>query len=119
MGRLRWAEDPTYVFGTLGSFLQIEDGHQAPDAVFARGAENARKAIDQLTSAIRRTRGGWFKANLARFIAGRVRQLMGLRESPKFFAVRMMWIIRSELLKTGAEFVQAGELERVDENLPG
>jgi rifampicin phosphotransferase len=115
MGRPRWAEDPTYVFGTLGSYLQIEDGEKAPDVIFARGAENARKAIDQLTAAIRRTRRGWIKANLARFFAGRARELMGLRESPKFFAVRMMWIIRGELLKSGAEFVQAGELDRADD----
>jgi len=115
MGRSRWAEDPTYVFATLGSYLQIEDGDQAPDVVFARGAENASKAIDQLTSALRKTHRGWIKARMARFLAGRARELMGLRESPKFFAVRMMWIIRSELLKTGAEFVQAGELGRADD----
>ena len=83
--------------------------------MFARGAENARQAIDQLTSAIRRTRGGWIKANLARFFAGRARELMGMRESPKFFLVRMLWIIRSELLKSGAEFIQAGELEQADD----
>jgi rifampicin phosphotransferase len=115
MGRPRWAEDPTYVFVTLSSYLQIEEGEKAPDAVFARGAENARKAIDQLATAIRRTRRGWIKAKLVRFMAGRARELMGLRESPKFFVVRMMWIIRSELLKTGAEFVQAGELDRADD----
>jgi phosphohistidine swiveling domain-containing protein len=115
MGRPRWAEDPTYVFVTLAAYLQIEDGDQAPDVMFARGAEKARKAIDQLTSAMRQTRRGWIKARLARFFAGRARELMGLRESPKFFAVRMMWIIRSELLKSGAEFVQAGELERADD----
>jgi rifampicin phosphotransferase len=115
MGRPRWGEDATYVFATLGSYLQIEDGDQAPDAVFARGAESAQRAIDQLALALRRTRQGWIKARLARFLAGRARQLMGLRESPKFFAVRMMWIIRSELLKTGEEFVRSGELERADD----
>jgi pyruvate,water dikinase len=83
--------------------------------VFARGAENANKAINQLASVLSRTPGGWIKARLARFLAGRARQLMGLRESPKFFIVRMMWIIRNELLKTGAEFVQAGELARADD----
>jgi pyruvate,water dikinase len=115
MGRPRWAEDATHVFVILSSYLQIEDGDQAPDAVFGRGAENARKAIDQLCSALRRTRHGWIKARLARFLAGRARELMGLRESPKFFAVRRMWIIRRELLKTGEEFVRDGELERADD----
>ena len=115
MGRPRWAEDPTYVFVTLAAYLRIEDSDQAPDAVFARGAENANRAIDQLASALGCTPGGEIKARLARFLAGRARQLMGLRESPKFFLVRMMWVIRSGLLKIGAEFVQSGELARADD----
>lgn len=40
---------------------------------------------------------------------------MGLRENPKFFAVRMMWIIHRELKKTGQEFVSSGELEHADD----
>ena len=40
---------------------------------------------------------------------------MGARESPKFFAVRMMHIIHRELLKVGREFAAAGELERADD----
>jgi pyruvate,water dikinase len=115
MGRPRWAEDATYVFVILGSYLQIEDGDQAPDVVFGHGAENAHKAIDQLSSALQKTHRGWIKARLARFLSRRTRELMGLRESPKFFAVRMMWIIRHELLKTGEEFAQTGELERADD----
>jgi pyruvate,water dikinase len=42
---------------------------------------------------------------------------MGIRESPKFFMVRMLGLLRSELLKTGGEFVQAGELARADDLL--
>jgi pyruvate,water dikinase len=115
LGRRRWSDDPAYVFEMLANFLKIEEGAQAPDAVFARGSASAQQAIAQLGAAVRKARHGWLKAGLLRFFAGRARQLMGMRESPKFFAVRLMWLIQRELLKTGQEFVQAGELERSDD----
>jgi pyruvate,water dikinase len=115
LGRTRWAEDPTHVLEMLTSFLHIEDSAQAPDLVFARGAGSAEEALDQLTAAVRKTRRGWLKARLVRFFGGRARQLMGLRETPKFSAVRLMWIVHRELLKTGREFVRAGELSAPDD----
>jgi rifampicin phosphotransferase len=115
LGRKRWADDPTYVFEMLAGYLKIDDDAHAPDAVFARGSASAEQAIAQLGAALRQTRHGWLKARLLRFFAGRTRQLMGMRESPKFFAVRLMWLVQRELLKTGAEFVEAGDLVRADD----
>ncbi len=115
LGRTRWAEDPTHVFEMLINFLQIEDESKAPDAVFARSAASAEEAVGKLAAAVRKTRGGWIKARLVRFFAGRARQLMGARESPKFFAVRMMYIIHRELLALGREFAASGELEQADD----
>jgi phosphohistidine swiveling domain-containing protein len=110
LGRTRWAEDPGQVFEMLAGMARLEDESQAPDAAFARGAASAQQAITDLTAAVRLTPRGRLKAHLVQFAASRARQLMGLRESPKFFAVRMMWIAHRELLKTGQEFVAAGEL---------
>ncbi len=115
MGRRRWQEDPTHVFEMLASYLQIEDGNQAPDEVFARGAGAAQQAVDRLAAGVNQTRGGWLKARLVRFFATRMRELMGARESPKFFAVRMMGLLRQELLESGAAFVETGELEHTDD----
>jgi len=47
--------------------------------------------------------------------AGRMRRLMGIRESPKFFAVRMFGLIRSELLVCGLQMAEAGELAQADD----
>jgi pyruvate,water dikinase len=115
LGRPRWADDPTHVFEMLCSFLQIEAENQAPDAVFAQGVAAAEEAVAQLVRIVRRSPRGWLKAGLVRFFAGRARQLMGARESPKFFAVRMMWLVQRELLKSGQEFVQRGDLDRRDD----
>ena len=115
LGRARWREEPLHLFEVLGSYLQMADGEEAPDAVFARGAQAAQATLERLVSALRHTRGGWVKAGLARFFGGRARALMGARESPKFFAVRLFGLVRRELLASGALFVQAGELDQPDD----
>ncbi len=115
LGRTRWATDPTHLFEMLGSFLQITDESRAPDIVFAAGAEAAGQAVQELVRRVSSQPGGWIKAGLIRFFAGRARQLMGARENPKFFAVRMMFILQQALLQTGQEFVRAGELKSPDD----
>jgi pyruvate,water dikinase len=44
-----------------------------------------------------------------------MRELMGARESPKFFAVRMFGLLRTPLLQAGAELVRTGELQQPDD----
>ena len=115
LGRPRWAEDPTHVFEMLSSFMQIEDTSKAPDMMFEQAARSAEAAVARIVSSLRTSRGGVMKSARARFLASRVRQLMGLRESPKFFAVRLEWVLRRELLRLGQEFVAAGELRQADD----
>ncbi|MBN2084570.1 MAG: hypothetical protein JW748_05045, partial [Anaerolineales bacterium] len=79
LGRTRWAEDPTHVFEMLINFLQIEDEDKAPDAVFTRSAASAEESVGRLAAMVGNSRGGWIKARLVRFFAGRARQLMGAR----------------------------------------
>lgn len=115
IGRQRWQEDPTHVFEMLSSYLQIEDGDQAPHKIFVRSAESAQRAVNRLAEGVRQLPGGWFKARQVRFLASRMRELLCIRESPKFFAVRMMALVRRELLQSGADLVEAGELDQADD----
>ncbi len=115
LGRERWSEDPAPVFGMLSGYLQIIQPEQAPDAVFARSEAAAQAALERLYAALARTPGGWFKLRRARFLAGRMRRLLGLRESPKFFVVRLMASLRAPLLDAGAELARAGEFEHPDD----
>lgn len=115
LGRGRWIEDPTPVFEALTGYLKIDNPELSPDAVFKRGAVSAQAAIAELQSRLRKTRTGWIKARLAGFFASRVRQILGLRESPKFFAVRMFNLIRQELLTCGRELTASGELDQPDD----
>ncbi len=115
LGRPRWSEDPTHVFEVLNGYLQIPPGESAPDAVFASGATSGEAALDRLVAALRHSRGGWFKAWQARFLGSRVRELMGTREAPKFFVVRLFARVRWAMLEIGAELVQSGKLARPDD----
>jgi pyruvate,water dikinase len=115
LGRPRWREDSAPVMQALQSYLRIEDENQAPDAVFKRGEQAARAALDQLEAAARATRGGWLKARIVRLLAQRMRASIGMRESPKFYIVRIMGIVREGLLESGRDFAAAGELERPDD----
>jgi phosphohistidine swiveling domain-containing protein len=114
LGQPRWHEDPTPVMNTLQSYLQI-DPDLSPDATFARGEQVAQAAIDQLAADARRQHLGRLKEKLVRAAARRIRMLMGLRESPKFLAVRMMGIARRAMLEAGKEFSAAGTIDHPDD----
>ena len=110
LGQPRWRETPEPIMQTLQSYLKISDD-LAPDVLFARGAQRAEAAIEKLAQAARHQPGGWLKERLVRAAARRVRALMGAREAPKFYAVRVMGIVRTEVLGIGEEFVRAGVIE--------
>ena len=81
----------------------------------AAAAQAAAAAASRLEAAVRKTRGGRVKAKLVRWATVRYRALAGLREAPKFFAIRMMSLMRQGLLASGADFVAAGLLAEADD----
>jgi pyruvate,water dikinase len=115
LGAPRWREDPTPIKRSLQSYLQIEEPAQAPDAVFARGEAAAQTAIEELARQAQATRGGKRKARRVRWAVRRVRALGGLRESPKFWVIRVMGLVREALLDSGGELVDTGVLDRADD----
>jgi pyruvate,water dikinase len=115
LGRSRWRDDATPLIRVLQSYLRIDDANHAPDMIFKRGAESAEATISRLANAVRRTRFGWLKSQLVRWAAKRMRALAGLRESPKFTAIRLLGMVRQCLLASGRELVVADELTRPDD----
>ncbi len=114
IGQQRWREEPTSIMRTLQSYLQIPPD-MAPDVLFERGAKAANESIEKLALAARRQPGGWLKERIVRGTARRIRSLMGIRESPKFFLVRMLGIARNEILTSGKEFVEAGIIDKPED----
>jgi phosphohistidine swiveling domain-containing protein len=115
LGRPRWREDPTPLIQAVCSYLCIEDGSLAPDAVFARGASAAEAALDRLCHELRARRGGWLKTRLARWAGRRVRALAGLRESPKFAIVRVLGLLRESLVAAARQLAETGGIAQADD----
>jgi phosphohistidine swiveling domain-containing protein len=115
IGLPRWRDDPTSIMQTLQSYLQITDPESAPDVQFERGQKTAEEAIEKIAAAARQQRGGFVKERLVRFAARRVRILLGVREAPKFYAVRMIGVARQEMLESGRELVEAGVFDHEED----
>jgi len=111
IARPRWKDDPLHILQTLQSYIQIDGQTASPEAIFRSGAERARQAQIELVQAF----GKKPVARLVNFLAGRVRHLTGLRETPKFAIVRMLDVLRTAALATGQQLVASGVLEQADD----
>jgi pyruvate,water dikinase len=114
-GRPRWRDNPAPIFRTLQSYLQITDPDQAPEAVFAQGAEAANTAVTQMTTALKQTRHGRLRAKLLPIAVRRLRALAGLRESPKFLIISLFGHLRRALDPIAADLAAQGILAQPDD----
>ncbi|WP_279579436.1 PEP-utilizing enzyme [Fodinicola feengrottensis] len=109
----RWSDDPTHILGVLANYLRLDDERLAPDAQFARGAVEAQDAIEQLVAYARSH--GRLRARLVEFGLRRSRELIGIRESPKFLLVTALGMAREHLAVIGRELVARQLLDDADD----
>ena len=115
IGRPRWREQPAGVIETLQEYLRMEDPTRFPPVVFQAGGATASGAVERIVSSVRRGFTGPLKARIAQGAARRVRELAGLRETPKFMVVRLLGMSRAALLVQGQALVEAGALNAADD----
>jgi phosphohistidine swiveling domain-containing protein len=108
LGMPRWRDDPTHILGVLTNYLRLDDPDLAPDAQFARGAAEAEATIDRLVARARARR-------LTRFALGRARELVGLREMPKYYMVVALGAARRHIQEIGREMAAAGRIAHPDD----
>lgn len=110
LGVPRWSEEPGHILGALANYLRMDpDADLAPAAQFARGEEAARRAVAEAVAAARRR--GRVRAAVVRFALGRARRLVGLRELPKFYLVKVLAGVRASMLEVGGHLVREGMLD--------
>jgi phosphohistidine swiveling domain-containing protein len=114
IGRVRWGEDPSGLVDAVRAYLRIPE-ERSPQAVFDRGAERAEQARRALVDSFRRAPGGRVKSLAVDLGTRRFRVLGGLRETPKFFIVRLLGLFRASLLAAGEKLVEAGALDAPDD----
>jgi pyruvate,water dikinase len=115
VGMPRWSETPEYVINTIRNYLALDDPALAPDTRFAALERAAEQAGAALIAAARAQPGGALKAAALRFLIRRLRALVGLREGPKFYGMRLFALLRAILLGGGDELASRGLIERADD----
>ena len=113
LGVPRWSEQPEHLLGVIANYLRLEDPELAPDRLFARGAAQADAGVADLTRRARQL--GPLRGRLAGLALRRARQLVGLRESPKFLLVLSLATLRHQLRLVGAAAARLGAIAAPDD----
>ncbi|MDQ3151521.1 MAG: PEP-utilizing enzyme, partial [Actinomycetota bacterium] len=113
VGMSRWSDDPTYVLGVLANYLRLENPDLAPDVQFSRGSRTAEAAVMRLVGRARRR--SRLRAAAVRCALGRVRELVGMRETHKDYLVRVLAHAREQLAAVGADLASAGLLAQPED----
>ncbi|MBI3915044.1 MAG: phosphoenolpyruvate synthase, partial [Chloroflexi bacterium] len=95
IGKPRWRGDPAPLFQTLRSYLMLSDPQLAPNVVFARSGKEAEEFAKQVVARVRKTHNGWIRARVLGGVIRRIRALAGLRETPKFYLIKILDLYRS------------------------
>lgn len=109
MGLPRWSEQPEPILDILSNYLNHTRPEQAPDTQFKRGTREAEEMVATLTR--RAYKKSWLRGKMVAFTFKRMRSLLGLREFPKFTAIKTFANARAQLWLIGAELVKAQCLE--------
>jgi rifampicin phosphotransferase len=111
IGVARWSENPEHILGALANYVRLGDDALAPDAQFAKGEREAEAMIASLLTRVHGPRRA-----ILRVVLRRVRDLIGMREAPKFHIIRLLVTPSRELLKpVGRDLVARGLLAGQDD----
>lgn len=113
LGMPRWRDDPGHVLNVLETYL-THPPEDDPEAHFRQGAAEAERAAAALVDRVRQERG-LFRAWMLRILISRGRALAGMREYPKFYAVRVLALMRGVLAGAGAQLAAEGRLDKADD----
>lgn len=113
LGMPRWSDDPSHLIGMIRNYLRLADPELAPVTQFERGQRAAQAMITELTARARRR--GWLRGQLVHWSLRRARDLMGLRESPKFLLVFALAAIRAQLAEVGGALQQSGRIDSTED----
>jgi rifampicin phosphotransferase len=113
IGMPRWSDDPSHLLGVISNYLRLNESDLDPVSQFRAGQAKAEVMIASLTArAAERSR---LRAKLAGWMLRRVRQLVGLRESPKFLLIVALTAMREHLKEVGRELVANKAIDQVDD----
>jgi phosphohistidine swiveling domain-containing protein/CheY-like chemotaxis protein len=113
LGMPRWSDDPSHLLGVISNYLRLDTDDLDPVRQFRAGEEKAEAMIISLTA--RAAEHSRVRARLAGWTLRRVRQLVGLREAPKFLLVVALGAMREHLKAVGSELTANKMIDQVDD----
>jgi rifampicin phosphotransferase len=113
LGMPRWSDDPSHLLGVISNYLRLNTDDLDPVTQFKAGETKAESTIMSLTS--RAAEHSRLRARLAGWTLRRVRQLVGLRESPKFLLIVALGAMREQLKAVGKELADRNLIDQVDD----
>jgi rifampicin phosphotransferase len=113
LGMPRWSDDPSHLLGVISNYLRLGESDLDPVSQFKEGQAKAESMISRLASrAAERSR---LRARLIGWTLWRVRQLVGLRESPKFLLILALSAMREHLKAVGRELAETKTIDQADD----
>jgi phosphohistidine swiveling domain-containing protein len=113
IGMPRWSDDPSHLLGVISNYLRLDEADLDPVAQFKASQTKAESMITSLTGRVaERSR---LRARLAGWTLGRVRQLAGLREAPKFLLIVALAAMREHLKAVGSELAATKTIDQTDD----
>jgi phosphohistidine swiveling domain-containing protein len=114
ISRARWSDDPSLVLSTVLGGLSHKE-HASHRTYYTTLHETGEAAAQRLIQAAASSPGGWWRASLVRRFTNRVRQILGLREHPKFALIRCLAAVREAVLDGAAILVAHKLLARTQD----
>ncbi len=113
LGMPRWSDDPSHLLGVISNYLRLNTDDLDPVAQFHAGQAKAEATITSLTT--RMAERSRLRARLVGWTLRRVRQLVGLREAPKFLLIVALATMREHLKVIGRQLAATKVIDQVDD----
>jgi pyruvate,water dikinase len=113
LGIPRWSDDPSHLLGVISNYLRLNTDDLDPIAQFHAGQARAESMITTLTE--RMAERSQVRARTVGWALRRVRQLVGLRESPKFLLIVALATMREHLKVIGRQLAANKLIDQVDD----
>ncbi|SHF02630.1 PEP-utilising enzyme, mobile domain [Seinonella peptonophila] len=101
----RWAEKPTLLISAILSHIRsVEEGEHRQN--FAEGVVESQQFAEELIAKVRKTPFGSMKAKIASRLIYAFRNLMGMREHPKYSLIQHITLYRKHILQEAERLVK-------------
>lgn len=112
--RKRWRESPTMLVPSILSHMRSNEPGEHRKK-FNRGKKEAEEAAQEILACLRKKRGGWLKRKWISCLIAVYRNLMGLRELPKYMIIRCFDHYRQAILEEGRFLRERGTIEHEED----